>query len=1738
MDKFSQTNKSMFRKIQKILIGLLCIFNTPGDVLMAQSSSSIRLSVEVIPAQCQSDGCIICTLSDTAGQHLEQIRYYYTPLSGCDSIISTTLSTITHLRPDTYKVKVTAIKPTGLSQEQANIIVSDSVVVVVEETDYTIPEVGVVYHNFTFENPCGIVPSMTCLPTGKVQICIRKGAFPYTVSVWKIEGVDTLPYKTIVFDSSENIGTDIRKYDYQHYYTIDSLWAGNYFIQCHDRCEYYTIPISINVPEIIHNLQDKYHLIGNCADIYGSYNIIRFKELFHNKFVNKDSSNDDYYHYIGRNESIYEYRFINPTFFGGNDTTDWYPMPVPDNHNKTSVYYYDTLKFIHNYGELWGENIQLQLRPRLCKDKLLTFTYLIRTPYKPKVSCYQHAFNSFLTPSYMDHCGRHTGSSRTEHHQTFLDMYFEQYYCESLENDKTLNCRMPYASSDTSNSHTYFYYTLPMHYRIYNLSADTIITLMTITEHKINKICSWSSRFLIDTTLSGSTLLVEIYDDLDCPYYSQTFDIGNIGYKTKYFPDIFYKTQWNAKRQNISDFCTDTKRGIILSQYEGAMKFPIGADSTGNTLTGDTIRLISSPRGDLYNFTAVYRGDCQWDVIEQDLANTATFRNLPSTYCPSVIYEDIDLPSGLYIWEIYSHCEKKWYTINFNAEFVYKPDVMEKPAYKFTPHCLGMEIIPVAGQFSRDGLPIETKFQVCNGEFRHQPSQIYDLYDTIKINVPGTYTISMYTLPKNDTFLLTKNPCFRIDTVIEVGNSTILFDYLHAYVCSRNDSTGFIRVKGKNGLMPYTYTLYDAPNGSGTIIAQNQTGEFDSVPIHFNQKMSIEMCDNCGAHFFTNFTVSNMEHTRKGWVEDNLENINICEGVICHFYGLSLGNVTYHWTGPNGFYEKTKNPTLFLQRNSALSGTYYINIEGSGCSTMCDSIKINVLKAPGVYISGDTTVCPGQEIKITSKTYGTGNVSYKMLCQSYLGNDTICFPPQPAGTCNITKDTVMSDKTRYSIIEILDEKCHYKIPDDTLQVNLLKSTYLNDVITVNDTVCKGETAVLQASPVDTVSHQLIWYRDFNMQHLARIDTFTGTHKTTYYNFPNIQTDTTLFASSTQTGGCPYFSNSINDKVNMHNGSRFIKPGENILFYDSGGPDTCYEKEENYKLSFHSTDSLIPLQIRFFYFVGNDSLQQDSIDRLYLFDSSATGSSADLILRGRHQDGESITFTAKSGHLTCWFISRHTDIEHGDQRAYSGWRAIVSATHKAQPASVILKPSLGADIVAKQTETVDTLYAIADDESHNYHYQWEKSFDGITWTCCDDTGKVFILDKLNVDARYYRVRIADRKVDICDGLSAPYRPKLPPVNLRIDYRFMTDSICPEDQNAFITINNDGNMPASYIQLVQRIQYSDSIRQDTACVIKLAGHDSVTVACALPASPRDTSYSILLKAQITDCLQYNDPDSVVFNNWDWKGNPRQQDECQKIIIIKNYPRDTIVVSRYEGHTFSYRDSTSAPLKIGEQILQWLFKNTFGCDSLIITKINVLPLPPCPSVNDYDGHTYTSVRIKPLCWMQQNLRSRFYDDGRPVPNPMVYYAHMYPDVVKNEAIFGLLYTWRAAIDTARKVIFEGRRQGICPTGWYLPTASDYDQLLQYGIPALRSAQYWIGGSGNNSTGFNALPAGFYNSITRKFEHLLGETRFWSTAPDPNLNLFYQTIMVYYCSEGQIFNNNGEDGCSVRCVWREQNP
>jgi len=161
-------------------------------------------------------------------------------------------------------------------------------------------------------------------------------------------------------------------------------------------------------------------------------------------------------------------------------------------------------------------------------------------------------------------------------------------------------------------------------------------------------------------------------------------------------------------------------------------------------------------------------------------------------------------------------------------------------------------------------------------------------------------------------------------------------------------------------------------------------------------------------------------------------------------------------------------------------------------------------------------------------------------------------------------------------------------------------------------------------------------------------------------------------------------------------------------------------------------------------------------------------------------------------------------------------------------------------------------------------------------------------------------------------------------------------------------------------------------------------------------------------------------------------------------------------------------------------------------------------CPATMvDTDGNVYDVVKIGNQCWMAENLNVGTRIDGvDEMADTGTIEKYCYDDNEANCTTYGGLYQWDEAMQYTET---EGT-QGICSTGWHIPTDAEQNTLDQYltaeggTCDTSRSGVWDCAPAGTalkelGSSGFEAVLSGdrdtngaFYNSGTY--------TYFWSSS------------------------------------------
>ena len=155
-------------------------------------------------------------------------------------------------------------------------------------------------------------------------------------------------------------------------------------------------------------------------------------------------------------------------------------------------------------------------------------------------------------------------------------------------------------------------------------------------------------------------------------------------------------------------------------------------------------------------------------------------------------------------------------------------------------------------------------------------------------------------------------------------------------------------------------------------------------------------------------------------------------------------------------------------------------------------------------------------------------------------------------------------------------------------------------------------------------------------------------------------------------------------------------------------------------------------------------------------------------------------------------------------------------------------------------------------------------------------------------------------------------------------------------------------------------------------------------------------------------------------------------------------------------------------------------------------------CGSACYYGGEEYETIQIGSQCWFKRNLNiGSMINSSVAQANNSVTEKYCYVNSASYCATYGGLYQWNEAMQYSTS---DGA-QGLCPSGWHLPKDSDWTNLTNY---LSANSQHWCSATSvylakslssvsgwnasgsscmpgnlpanNNSTGFSAIPGGYF--------------------------------------------------------------
>ncbi|MDR0517455.1 MAG: hypothetical protein LBH25_10475 [Fibromonadaceae bacterium] len=199
-----------------------------------------------------------------------------------------------------------------------------------------------------------------------------------------------------------------------------------------------------------------------------------------------------------------------------------------------------------------------------------------------------------------------------------------------------------------------------------------------------------------------------------------------------------------------------------------------------------------------------------------------------------------------------------------------------------------------------------------------------------------------------------------------------------------------------------------------------------------------------------------------------------------------------------------------------------------------------------------------------------------------------------------------------------------------------------------------------------------------------------------------------------------------------------------------------------------------------------------------------------------------------------------------------------------------------------------------------------------------------------------------------------------------------------------------------------------------------------------------------------------------------------------------------------------------------------------------------------DERDGKRYKYVDINGQIWMAENLNHKV--DGSKCGSVLSGSGTLSDADAAACDKYGRLYNWATAMGgAASSTANPSGVQGVCPSGWHLPSGAEWNALMKFANPScsdnaicagagtkLKSTSGWNAhatyGDGTDDYSFSALPGGSGNSGVN-FSNV-GYRGIWWSSSENNGNIAYIRIKSYNNENANWNPFVKSDLLSVRCL------
>ncbi len=229
------------------------------------------------------------------------------------------------------------------------------------------------------------------------------------------------------------------------------------------------------------------------------------------------------------------------------------------------------------------------------------------------------------------------------------------------------------------------------------------------------------------------------------------------------------------------------------------------------------------------------------------------------------------------------------------------------------------------------------------------------------------------------------------------------------------------------------------------------------------------------------------------------------------------------------------------------------------------------------------------------------------------------------------------------------------------------------------------------------------------------------------------------------------------------------------------------------------------------------------------------------------------------------------------------------------------------------------------------------------------------------------------------------------------------------------------------------------------------------------------------------------------------------------------------------------TPSTLSSGIHNLTYTYQNALLCSKSASESFTIVSnIFPCGQdlVDQRDGEIYHTSFLAGKCWMAENLRigAKIPDNRHQTDNCIVEKQCLSTEINDQCKNYGGIYQWD---ELMRFETTEGS-QGLCPGGWHVPTATEWNTMLTLAYQGSSLAAFGLSDLYLTPRGFEALKKGIYlyhDTWAFLTNSGLPAGMFWTSTESSVSNAFARgindinpSVSLYPASKANAF--------SLRCV------